>query len=288
MLRVMVRKVAKVRLFMLDDFFTRALVAGLGIAVMAGPFGCFIVWRRLAYFGDTLAHSALLGVALALAFQINITASVFAVAAAIALSLARLGRSNRVGGDAFLGMLSHTGLALGLIALAFMPNVRVDLMSLLVGDILSVTKTDISIIYGGGLLLLGALGVLWRALFASTVDRDLAGGEGINTTLVDTVFLLLCALLIALTMKLVGVLLITALLIIPAVAAGRLAAGPESMALGAAIVGMLSVTGGLMASLHLDTPSGPSIVVSAFALFVLASMAASALQLWKGRSHEAG
>ena len=253
----------------LDDFFTRALVAGIGVAVVAGPLGCFIVWRRLAYFGDTLSHAALLGVALAFLFEINIILAVFLVSAGVSIALLLLQRRATLSADALLGLLAHSALALGLVVLAFMTWVRMDLMGFLFGDILAVSKTDIAIIWIGGGVVLTILTLIWRPLFAGTVNRELAEAEGMNPQRADLVFMLLMALVIAISMKIVGVLLITAMLIIPAATARRFATGPEQMAVLAAIIGAIAVVAGLFGSLEWDTPSGPSIVVAALALFVL-------------------
>lgn len=254
---------------MLDDFFMRALMAGVGVALVAGPLGCFIVWRRLAYFGDTLSHAALLGIALAFLLQLNITFAVFAVSAGVALALLMLQARASLSSDSLLGLLAHSALAIGLVVLAFMTWVRIDLMGFLFGDILAVSATDILVIYLGGALVLGVLAAIWRPLFAATVNRELAEAEGLNVDRANFIFMLLMAGVIAIAMKIVGVLLITAMLIIPAAAARRFASGPEQMALLAALIGVVSVVGGLYGSLHWDTPSGPSIVVAALVLFVL-------------------
>ncbi|MAS05337.1 MAG: hypothetical protein CL534_11725 [Ahrensia sp.] len=254
---------------MLDDFFVRAIVAGAGVALVAGPLGCFIVWRRLAYFGDTLSHAALLGVAIAFLLEIDVTLAVFAVSMTVALSLLWLQRRAGLSADALLGLLSHSALALGLVALAFMTWVRIDLMGLLFGDILAVSKADIAAIYAGGAFVLAVLAWVWKPLFAATVNPELAAAEGMRPERANVVFMLLLAIVVAIAMKIVGVLLITALLIIPAATARRFAAGPEQMALLAALFGVAAVVGGLFASLEWDTPSGPSIVVTALAIFVL-------------------
>jgi zinc transport system permease protein len=254
---------------MLDDFFTRALVAGIGLALVAGPLGCFIVWRRMAYFGDTMAHSALLGVALAILLNVNLTLGVFVVAALVSVALLLLQRRNTLSTDALLGILSHSTLAIGLVMVAFMTWVRIDLMGFLFGDILAVSVTDIALIYGGGLAVLVVLALIWRPLLASTVNAEIAEAEGLRPEATRFVFMLLLAVVIAIAMKLVGVLLITSLLIIPAATARRLSASPEQMAVIAALVGALAVTGGLFGSLSYDTPSGPSIVVAALALFLV-------------------
>jgi zinc transport system permease protein len=254
---------------MLDDFFTRAILAGIGVALVAGPLGCFIVWRRLAYFGDTLSHAALLGVALAFLFEINITLAVFAVSACVSIALLLLQKQGSLSSDALLGLLAHSSLALGLVALAFMTWIRVDLMGFLFGDILAVSKMDIAIIWLGGAVVIAILATIWRPLFAATVNRELAEAEGMNPERVNFIFMLLMAAVIAISMKIVGVLLITAMLIIPAATARRFSSGPEQMALMAAIIGAAAVVGGLFGSLEWDTPAGPSIVVAALCLFIL-------------------
>jgi len=254
---------------MFDDFFVRALVAGIGIALVAGPLGCFVVWRRLSYFGDTLAHSAVLGVALAIFLEINIIASVFFIAVLISVLLLFLQKKGGLASDALLGLMSHSALALGLVAIAFMTWVRIDLNALLFGDILSVSKSDMTIIWIGGAIVMAVLMFIWRPLFAATVNEELAQAEGMNPNRANLVFMVLMAIIIAISMKIVGVLLITALLIIPAATARRISSSPEQMAVLAAFVGVLAVVGGLFGSLQWDTPSGPSIVVMAMVLFIL-------------------
>jgi len=268
---------------MLDDFFTRAIVAGIGVALVAGPLGCFIIWRRLAYFGDTLSHAALLGVALALLFEVNITLAVFGVATVVSLALLLLQRWAILSSDSLLGLLAHSALAVGLVTLAFMTWIRIDLMGFLFGDILAVTKLDIAIIWVGGLLVFAILVMIWRSLFAGTVSVELAEAEGMNPQRANIIFMLLMAAVIAISMKIVGVLLITALLIIPAAAARRLASGPEQMALIASIIGVAAVFGGLFGSLEWDTPAGPSIVVTALMLFILSMLPLSFIL--KKRNH---
>ena len=257
---------------MLDDFFTRALLAGVGLALVTGPLGCFVVWRRMAYFGDNMAHSALLGVALSLIMEINLMVGVFLVATLASLALVFMERRRALSTDALLGILSHSTLALGLVMVAFMTWVRVDLMGFLFGDILAVSRLDIAVVYCGGAAVLTLLIWLWRPLLAATVNTDIAQAEGLKPERSRLIFMLLMAAVIAIAMKLVGILLITALLIIPAATARRFASGPEVMAALAAVVGALSVIGGLTASLQFDTPSGPSIVVAALALFLLSLM----------------
>ena len=271
---------------MFDDFFSRALIGGFGVAIVAGPLGCFIIWRRLAYFGDTLSHSALLGVAIALLLELNITLSVFIVSVLVALMLLVLQKRASLSSDALLGLLAHSVLAIGLVVLAFMTWVRVDLMGFLFGDILAITTLDLALIWGGGAVVLAFLSKIWRALFAATVSYDLALAEGGKPDQVNLVFMVLMAAVIAVSMKIVGVLLITALLIIPAAAARRFASSPEQMAVVAIILGIVSVYIGLNGSLEFDTPAGPSIVVAALACFVLSVLPVNILRKRTGRSQK--
>lgn len=255
---------------MLDDFFIRALLAGIGVALIAGPIGCFIIWRRMAYFGDTLAHAALLGIALAFALEVHPIIAVFFLCVFISMALLFLQKNTSVASDSLLGILSHGALALGMVAISFSSTIRIDLAGLLFGDILAVGKQDLAIIFMGGAGILIVLTLLWRPLFAATVNRELAEAEGINASRNELVFMALLACVIAVAMKIVGVLLITALLIIPAASARRFSSGPEVMALVSALIGAASVILGLFGSLEWDSPSGPSIVVAALAIFLLA------------------
>ena len=259
---------------MLDDFFVRALFAAAGVACVAAPVGCVLLWRRMAYFGDTMAHSALLGVALGVVIGLDPQLGVFAVAVAVALLLVVLERYAPVAGDTLLGILSHSTLALGLVMLALSGNGhRHDLMSFLFGDVLAVTFADLAIIWGGGAGCLVLLAAIWRSLVASALHADLARAEGVRVLPLRLVYVVLMAAIVAAGMKVVGVLLLVALAIIPAAAARALSRTPEQMAVLAALAGVVAGILGLFGSLWLDTPSGPSIVVAATLLF-LASFAA--------------
>ena len=252
----------------MDDFVLRALAAGCGIALVAGPLGSFVVWRRMAYFGDTLAHSALLGVALGFLLGVNPLVGVVGVCVALALALVGLQGRRALASDTVLGILSHSSLSLGLVAIAFLETLRIDLVAYLFGDILSVTRADLAWIYAGGAAALGGVLLLWRRLLAVTVDEDLARVEGMPVEALRLAFMLLIALVIAAAMKIVGILLITSLLIIPAAAARRFSRTPEAMAALASVFGIAAVLGGLFSSLAWDLPGGPSIVVAAAALFL--------------------
>ena len=258
--------------FTIDDFMIRALVGGCGIALVSGPLGSFVVWRRMAYFGDTLAHSALLGIALGYLLGIGMTVGVIAVCVGIAVLLVLLQEQKQLASDTLLGIVSHSTLSLGLISIAFMETMRIDLLAYLFGDILSVTWEDILWIYGGGAAALAVLAFIWRRLLAITVDEDLARVEGMPVLAIRLTFMLLIAGVIAIAMKIVGILLITSLLIVPAATARRFARSPEQMAGTAALIGMLAVLGGLAGSLVWDLPSGPSVVTAAAVMFACSLM----------------
>ncbi|MCV6547369.1 MAG: metal ABC transporter permease [Cohaesibacter sp.] len=255
--------------WLLDDFFMRAILGGLGIALIAGPLGCFIVWRRMAYFGETMAHAALLGIALSLLMDIFPVSGVFLISLCIATLLYWLEHLDRLSTDTLLGILSHASLSIGLITLGFMTWLRIDIMSLLFGDILSIGRQDLLIIWGGGALVLLLLLSHWQSLLASTISPDIASAEGLPVKRANLLFIFLIALVIAVAMKLIGVLLITSLLIIPAATARQFSLSPEAMAIMAAIMAALAVYLGLQSSLQWDSQPGPSIVLSAFMLFLI-------------------
>lgn len=251
------------------DFLLFALLAGLAVAMVAGPLGCFVVWRRMAYFGDTLAHSALLGVSFGWLLSINLNIAVTGGCLILAMLLVMAQQKRFLATDTLLGILSHGTLALGLVIASQQSQTRLDISAYLFGDLLAVTVNDLVTIAVVSFLVLGALIYLWRPLLAITVDEDLAKVEGVPVFWVRTGLMLLMALVIAIAMKVVGVLLITALLIIPAAASRRLTTTPELMAVVASGLGMFATLGGLACSFFWDTPAGPSIVLVAALMFAV-------------------
>ena len=256
---------------MLDDFLIRAAFAGIGLALAAGPLGCFVVWRRMAYFGDATAHAAILGVALSLAFSLSLFVGV--LVAALAMSLGVLALAGRIYTmDTLLGVAAHGALAIGLVAVSFLPGVRVDLMAYLFGDILAVSQLDLAVIWIGAVVVLILLRLRWQALLLVTLNTDLAAARGYDARREQLILTLALAVLVAVAIKIVGALLITAMLIIPAAAARSMSRTPESMAVIAAIVGLCSIISGLSASFYWNTPTGPTMIVAAIVLFLLASL----------------
>ncbi|MBF0142808.1 MAG: metal ABC transporter permease [Magnetococcales bacterium] len=253
----------------MEDFILRAWFAGVGVALIAGPLGCFVVWRRLAYLGETMAHGGLLGLALGFAMGWPPLLCVLGVVLLMALLLARLQRGGSLADDTLLGILAHGSLALGLVILGFMTWLRVDLFAFLFGDILAVSAGDIALIWGVALGLLLILGYFWNPLLSMTLHEELARAEGVPVDRLRLLILILIAVLIAVAMKVVGILLTTALMIIPPATARLFSGSPEQMAVLASLLGVVSVALGLSASGQWDLPAGPAIVLAAAVLFAL-------------------
>ena len=258
-----------VRSPVLDDFLIRAALGGIGVALVAGPLGCFVVWRRMAFFGAALAHTALLGVGLGLILALDPTLTTLAVCFTLALLLAAFHEQRLLADDTVLGIIAHAALALGVVVISLRQDLRFDLTAYLFGDVLAVSRVDLLWIFAGGTVVLALLIRLWPSLLRATLSEELARAEGVPTRAVRTGFMLLIAGSVAIGMKIVGILLVISLLVIPPAAARPFARTPEQMAVLAALVGVLAVLGGLALSLRFDTPSGPSIVVVAAALFAL-------------------
>ena len=256
---------------MIDDFLIRAGLAGLGLALATGPLGSFVVWRRMAYFGDATSHAAILGVALALALHLPIAAGTLIVALTMALTVSTLAAKGWAM-DTTLGVLAHSALAFGLVAISYVPGVRADLSSYLFGDILAVTASDLGFIWGGAAIVLGLLVWRWQALLTATLSEDLAHASGLNPDRERLVLTLALALVVAVALKIVGALLIAAMLIIPAAAARAVSRTPEAMAVIASVIGALACLVGLGLSLWQDTPAGPSIVSAAAVCFAAAAI----------------
>ena len=256
---------------MLDDFLMRAALAGVGLSLATGPLGSFVVWRRMADFGDATSHAAILGVALALAADLPVTFGTLVVALAMAFTVATLAARGWAM-DTTLGVLAHSALAFGLVAVSFVPGARTDLSAWLFGDILAVTRGDLAMVWGGAAVVLGLLVWRWQALLTATVNEDLASASGLNPARERLVLTLALAVVVAVAIKVVGALLIAAMLIIPAAAARGMARTPEGMAVMAALIGAVSSVAGLQLSLWQDTPAGPSIIAAAAVLFALSAL----------------
>lgn len=261
---------------MIDDFVLRALLAGICVAMMTGGLGVFILWRRMIYFGDTISHASLLGVSLGFLLGMSANIGIIVISLLIALLMVYMQRKRRVGNDTLLGILAHSALSLGLITLGFMEGIQVDLNAWLFGDILAVTRNDLILLVLVTLVVSAVLIVIWKPMLSLTVHEDLARVEGVKVTQISLLYTVLIALTVAVTMKVIGVLLISSMLIIPAAAARRFASSPVVMALVAIIIGIFAVLGGLTMSWFWDTPAGPSIVMAATMMFIVVNFVPSA------------
>lgn len=267
---------------MLDGFVMRAALAGIGLALACAPLGCFVAWRRMAYYGDATAHAALLGVALSLALNLPLTLAVVGVALAMAAAVSTL--SGRSSADAILGVMSHAALAAGLVAVSFLQGVRSDLSAWLFGDLLSVTRQDLVVIWLGAAAVALLIGWRWSRLILVTLSPDMAVAEGIDPRREQWVLNLALALVVAVGIRIVGALLIGAMLIIPAAAARPLSRSPETMVLLTALCGSVASVAGLGASWRLDTPAGPTVICAAAVLFLAATAGGAARRLWQDRA----
>jgi zinc transport system permease protein len=252
-----------------EEFILRALIGGVGIAIVCGPLGCLVVWQRMTYFGAALAHSALLGIALGLLFEINLQVSILGICVAVSITLLAMEKNSQVTSDSALGIIAHGSLAIGILVLTLIPSIRLDLMSYLFGDILSIRWADIYWIAVAGSGTLLVLANIWKPLLSLIIHRDLALVDGVKESRVRLTFLILLSIVIAISMQIVGILLVVSLLIIPAASASRWAASPEQMAGYAILSGVAAVGSGIFISFFWDTPAGPSIVAAASLIYLL-------------------
>ena len=251
----------------IDPFIIRGLLAGMAVALVTGTVGCFVVWRRMSYFGDSLAHASLLGVALGVLIGIGANAGIVFTSLLFGFLLLWLQQSKDLPTDTLLGVLSHFALSISIIIIS-LNKIKIDLHSFLFGDILTVTSNDLWWMYLGGIIVLILIFLNWSSLILVTIDEDLAKAEGINPLFVNLLLTTILTIVVAISVKIIGILLITSMLIIPAAASRRLVNSPESMALLATVFGILSVIFGIFLSVEIDTPSGPTIVVVSSFLFI--------------------
>lgn len=261
---------------------TPMLITALALALLAGPLGCFVVWRRMAYFGDGLAHSALLGVAVGLVAGMSSHISMIFVAIVFASLLLWLRAQRLLATDTLLGILAHAALSLGVIAMALLGFEDAELHDYLLGSLDKVTADSLIYVVLGCGLALGLLIRLWPGLLLMTSSEELAHAEGVPIRVYEFLLMLMLGIVVAAAIQIVGILLITSLLIIPASTARLIARTPESMAIGGSLVAALCILGGLPFASALDVPLGPAIVTLTVALFLIvvsARLAAERLKL---------
>ncbi|WP_052045935.1 metal ABC transporter permease [Candidatus Paracaedibacter symbiosus] len=258
--------------FFLYDFMGRALLAAMGMGFISAVMGCFLVWRRMAFFGDAMAHAAVLGVALGVILEVNTYLFIAVICLMTAVIIGAAQQRSSIPIDTWLAAISYTSLALGIILIAKTKGIRIDPEAILFGDILSVSRQDLAWIYGVVVVVWGFILVRWQPLLLLTLDEELAVTAGVNVTSMRLAFTICLAIVTAVGIKASGALLLPALMILPAASMARFARSPEVMVAGATVISLLSVTLGILGSFHFDTPSGPTIIVTACGFFLLSSM----------------
>jgi zinc transport system permease protein len=253
----------------LDDFLVRSVIAGLIMVVIAAPMGCLMVWQRLAFLSDTLGHAAVMGVGLGLLLEVTPVFGVLAVALLIVFSLNRVNSFNSALSETTLAIISHTGLAGGIILVGLLPAQSVNLEAILFGDLLATTSADLIRLLITTVVLLLLLLHHWRSFVAVSVSREIAQAEGIEVRKVQFLMYIMIALLVAVMMKVMGVLLIAAMLVIPTTSARLFSRSPEQMVAVSAFYGLGALVGGISSSFQFDWQTGPAIVVSATMLLLI-------------------
>lgn len=254
-----------------DPFILRGILAGIAVALISGLVGCFVVWRRMSYYGESIAHSSLLGVGFAIVMGVSINLGIVFTCLLFGILFLWLQHSKVLSSDTLLGVLAHLALALGIIVIS-LNKIKIDIHAFLFGDILTVSSSDLWGMYLGVLIAVFLICYNWSSLLLVTIDEDLAKAEGVNTLNINLLFTSILTIVVAISIQIIGLLLITAMLIIPAAASRRLANSPETMALVATLIGIVSVILGIMLSVEIDAPSGPSIVLVSAILFFLSPL----------------
>jgi zinc transport system permease protein len=249
--------------------YVLALLAGLGVAIVSGPIGCFVVWRRMAYFGETLAHAGLLGVGLGIIYGFNLTLGALVSAIVMVMVLLALRNKGKLSFDTALGVLAHSSLALGLLTLGVAAKTADDHHEILFGDVNVLNLNSVIAIWLGAAVVLALLVYLWRDLIAISVHEDLARAEGVKVERTEFLFMVAMAMMTAFAMQVVGLLLITALTIIPAAAARRVGRSPESMAVLGALFAIIATVAGLTLWRNFGLDAGPAVVLVTTFIFIL-------------------
>lgn len=262
-------------------FLWPTLIAGFCLALICGPLGTFVVWRRMAYLGDALAHAAFLGVALGIAWQMSLPIPIIALCLLVALALVALEHISQFAQDTLLGILAHTALSIGLMIASQFSGRGLNMNALLFGDILAVTPQDALWMAVGSVVVLVILYKLWYRLLKITISEDIAAAEGMKVVPIKLALTGLIALVIAIAMKVVGVLLITSMMIIPAAAAQPFSRSPEHMVRLSILISLFAISSGLLLSLQFNFPTGPSIVACAGLSFFVILFIKVGLGRWR-------
>jgi len=256
--------------FLRYGFVQRALIAGLFIALLCSTLGVFLVLRRLSLIGDGLAHATFGSVALALLLNTSPLVVSIPLVMVCAVGIMKITQKMRLYGDAAIGVISSLGIASGVIISSIAGGFNVDLFSFLFGSILSISRLEVFIAVILSVIVILFLSLFYNEWLLMTFDGESAKAAGINIKTLDNVFAILTAITVVLSMKVVGIMLISALLILPTVTALQVAKSFKATILIAAISAVTSVLAGITVSFHLDTPTGASIVILNLIFFITA------------------
>ena len=257
---------------MIDEFIINAIFCGIGIALISGLMGCFVVWKKMAYFGDSLGHSAVFGVGIGILLGANQDLAIIFTVISFAILFTYLQNKDFFSSDVILGILAHGALSIGIILLSISNNANFNLHALLFGDILAASEKQIYIIFVAAALIYCLIGYNWQALILNTISRDLAKSQNISNFKMDLLLTTIMALVVAISIKIIGALLITSMLIIPPSSAKRLVNNPKSMAVISTLIALLAVICGIALSYYFDIPSGPAIIMISFIIFILTNL----------------
>ncbi|MBI4849592.1 MAG: metal ABC transporter permease [Nitrospirae bacterium] len=255
--------------FLAYPFIQRAFVASLIVGVLCPFVGNFVVLRRMSFFSDAISHSAFAGIAVGALLGIDLSVSSVVVAILISMLIAVLSEKTSLSHDTVIGIAFSGSIASGMLVMGMLKGYRADIFTYLFGDILAITNTDLLLLFVIGVLCISALLFFSKPFLQITFNRDLAQVEGINVRLFEYLLFFIIAIVVTVSLKIIGIILVTSLLVVPAAAAKNLALSMRRLFALSCIFGLVSGITGLMLSVYLNTPSGPTIVLVSVGIFFL-------------------
>lgn len=252
-----------------QDFFINSLIAVITISLVTGALGSFMIWQRLSYLGDSLSHSSLLGIALALMFKVSLPISIMLIAIMFAILLS-LNFNKLYSADTILNIVTNVVLSLSLILMSFLPSSNNSIVDSLFGDILTLNCSDIMLVLLTSIVVTLIVVFRWNHWLMISINQDFAMVEKININLVRLEFLVTLAIFIAISAQLIGILLIAAFLLIPAASARLISKTPMQMVLIATVFSLISGISGLILSAGFDLLTGPAIILASAVYLICA------------------
>ena len=250
-------------------FIQRALIASVMVGILCPFVGNFVVLRRMSFFADAISHSAFAGIATGALLGIDLSVSSVAVAILIALLIAFLSEKTSLSHDTVIGVAFSGAIATGMLIMGMLRGYRADLLTFLFGDILAITENDLLLIFAIGILTVAVLLICLKPFLQITFNRDLARVEGVNVRFFEYMLFLIIAIVITVSLKIIGIILVTSLLIVPAASAKNIASSMKRLFVLSSAFGVVSGIIGLACSVYLNTSSGPTIVLVSIGIFFL-------------------